>query len=251
MLRLPIFFMNIDLKLSLNNFREQMRSRLKSFVLKGVAIAVVVFLIGCSNKQSLLPHSDGELIKHEYYTLSYNELHEQANWVAYKLTAEMVKGSTKRINCFKEDTLVSTGSATLEDYKGSGYDRGHLCPAAAMKINTKAMRESFYMSNMSPQAPEFNRGKWKSLEAKIRQLTVQNDSLYVITGPVFQNNKGEIGPDEVTVPGYYFKVIYFLKEEKTLAYLMPNRKIKKSVDEFIVSLDSIKKFSNIQFENFR
>nr|WP_320119464.1 DNA/RNA non-specific endonuclease [uncultured Marinifilum sp.] len=91
----------------------------------------------------------------------------------------MIQGSAVRKNKFKEDPAVKTGSAKLIDYKGSGYDRGHLCPAAAMKNSNLAMSESFYMSNMSPQAPAFNRGKWKSLESKVRKLTIENDSLYV------------------------------------------------------------------------
>lgn len=212
---------------------------------------LLVLLSFCSKAQSWMPNSIGELVVHSYYTLSYNEEKEQANWVAYKLTSEMIQGSAVRKNNFKEDPDVETGSAKLIDYKGSGYDRGHLCPAAAMKINTKAMSESFYMSNMSPQVPGFNRGKWKNLEAKVRKLTVKNDSLYVVTGPIFKDNKGEIGPDHVCIPGYYFKVIYFPRQKKTLAYLMPNRKIEKNIDAFIVPLDSIERFSHIQFRNFR
>ncbi|WP_154199347.1 DNA/RNA non-specific endonuclease [Ancylomarina sp. 16SWW S1-10-2] len=210
---------------------------------------LLILLSFCSKAQYWLPKSIGELVTHTYYTLSYNEENEQANWVAYKLTREMIQGVAVRKNKFKEDPDVETGSAKLVDYKGSGYDRGHLCPAAAMKINAKAMSESFYMSNMSPQVPGFNRGKWKSLEAKVRKLTVENDSLYVISGPVFKNNKGEIGPDHVTIPGYYFKVIYFPRQKKTLSYLMPNRKIEKNIDAFVVPLDSIERISHIHFNH--
>ncbi len=213
-------------------------------------IALLLILLSSSSKaQYWLPDSIEKLVQHNYYTISYNEEKEQANWVAYKLTKKMIQGSAVRKNNFREDPEIGTGSAKLVDYKGSGYDRGHLCPAAAMKINTKAMSESFYMSNMSPQVPAFNRGKWKSLEAKIRKLTVQNDSLYVVTGPIFQGCKGKIGPSKVTVPGYFFKVIYFPIQKKTLAYLMPNRKIEKNIDSFIVPLDSIERFSHIHFQN--
>lgn len=217
--------------------------------MKFTLIFLLVLLSFCSRAQYWMPESIEKLVKHNYYTLSYNEEKEQANWVAYKLTRKMVEGLAVRKNNFREDPEVQTGSSKLIDYKGSGYDRGHLCPAAAMRINDKAMSESFYMSNMSPQVPAFNRGKWKSLEAKVRKLTVQNDSLYVVTGPIFKNIKGEIGPDRVAVPGYYFKVIYFPLQKKTLAYLMPNRKIEKDIDAFIVPLDSIERFSNIYFKH--
>lgn len=217
--------------------------------MKVYLISFFVFISVSTKAQYWLPQSAGEIVKHKYYTLSYNEDAEQANWVAYKLTSKMIQGLAVRKNKFREDPAVKTGSASLADYKGSGYDRGHLCPAAAMKISNLAMSESFYMSNMSPQAPGFNRGKWKSLEAKVRKLTIENDSLYVISGPIFRNNKGEIGPDHVIVPGYYFKVIYFPRKKKSLAYLMPNRKIVKEIKDFIVPLDSIEKISHINFRN--
>ena len=146
--------------------------------MKYLLITTLVFLSFCSSAQLWLPESQGELVKHKYYTLSYNEDCEQANWVAYKLTSDMVLGHAVRKNNFKEDPDVETGSAKLIDYKGSGYDRGHLCPAAAMKISNQAMSESFYMSNMSPQVPGFNRGKWKSLEAK----TTYFNALFEVSG---------------------------------------------------------------------
>lgn len=132
-------------------------------------------------------------VRAKYRQIMYCVIWEnECKLVAYKLTREMVEGSAVRKNDFREDPNVKTGSAKLIDYKGSGYDRGHLCPASAMCINDQAMSESFFMSNVSPQVPALNRGKWKSLEIKVRQLTVENDSLYVITGPVFHHNKGAI-----------------------------------------------------------
>ena len=113
--------------------------------------------------------SNGQIVHHANYTLQYNEEHEQASWVAYRLTSHHLQNpSTKRKDNFRSDPKVKTGSATLSDYKGSGYDRGHLAPAADFKWSSTAMSESFYMSNMSPQVPGFNRGIWKKLESKIR-----------------------------------------------------------------------------------
>ena len=104
-----------------------------------------------------------QIVNHLGYSLSYNEKNEQASWVAYELTADQVRGTVKRKDSFRSDPLIKTGSASLSDYKGSGYDRGHLAPAADMKWSTTAMSESFFMSNMSPQLPGFNRGIWKKL----------------------------------------------------------------------------------------
>ena len=92
-----------------------------------------------------------QIIQHSAYTLNYDEQHEQASWVAYILTSTHIRGTFNRTNDFREDYKVKTGSASLSDYKGSGYDRGHLAPAGDMKWSSTAMSESFFMSNMSPQ----------------------------------------------------------------------------------------------------
>ena len=110
----------------------------------------------------LLPISTtGEIVKHKYYTLSYSEKNEQAEWVFYLLTKANSVGAVERGNNFRPDPSVPTGSASLLDYRNSGYDKGHLCPAADMSFNAQAMSETFYLSNMSPQVPSFNRGIWK------------------------------------------------------------------------------------------
>jgi endonuclease G len=108
------------------------------------------------------------VIEKDFYILQYNEQFEQADWVAYELTRDEVMGSTDRKDSFKTDTEIGTGSATLADYRGSGYDRGHLAPAADMKMSALSMSDSFYMSNMSPQHPSFNRGIWSKLESYVR-----------------------------------------------------------------------------------
>ena len=133
-----------------------------------------------------LPHytNDSEIIQHVGYVLKYNENYEQAEWVAYQLTIEEVNGKYERSNNFRKDPHVSTGSATLPDYKGSGYDRGHIIPATDMKWSPDAISASFFMSNMSPQDPSFNRGIWKKLEGQVRKWAIENREIYVVTGPV-------------------------------------------------------------------
>ncbi|MCK5674150.1 MAG: DNA/RNA non-specific endonuclease, partial [Spirochaetales bacterium] len=97
--------------------------------------------------------NDGNIIVHTGFSLLYSEEHEQASWVSYVLTNTEVLGKVPRSNNFKEDPFINTGSAALLDYKGSGYDRGHLAPAGDLKWSESSMRDSFFMSNMSPQAP--------------------------------------------------------------------------------------------------
>ena len=130
------------------------------------------------------PISGEQIVYRSGYSLSYNEDHEQANWVAYTLTAVHARGTVKRINDFRVDPEIKTGSASLSDYKGSGYDRGHLAAAADMKWSKKVLSESFYMSNMSPQNPSFNRGIWKRLENQMRQWALDEQKLHIVTGGV-------------------------------------------------------------------
>lgn len=189
------------------------------------------------------------IIKHIGYTLSYNERHEQANWVAYELTAAETIKVVERGNSFRSDLAVPTGSANNADYKGSGYDRGHLAPAADMGWSKEAMMESFYYSNMSPQVPGFNRGIWKELEEQVRQWALDNLAIYVITGPVLEDDLPTIGPDSVSVPRYYYKVIldYTKPGLKGIGFLLPNESSTLPLQHFAVSIDSVEQATGIDF----
>ena len=188
------------------------------------------------------------IIKHSYYTLSYSEKDEQAKWVSYKLTPSFLN-KIKRTNNFREDPLVSGGSATLADYKASGYDRGHLAPAAAMSLNKTAMSESFFMSNMSPQKPRFNRGIWKILESQVRKWVLVNDSLFVVSGPILDHPLGTIGADSVTVPRAYYKTIVAFNNgtAKGIGFLLPNAASNKTIFSYVTSIDSIESVTGIDF----
>ena len=196
-----------------------------------------------------LPVPSTDLVKHTYYTLSYNEKYEQANWVYYTLTEKMVNdGGEERSNKFKMDPMVLSGSAKSSDYTKSGYDRGHLCPAADMGFSPTSMEESFYMSNISPQAPDFNRGIWKELETDVRKWAKTEHKIYVVAGPVFKDNKGTIGVDQVLVPGYFFKIIYEETDEpKMIAFVFPNRKSDRPVTDFAVPVDEAEKLTGFDF----
>lgn len=198
--------------------------------------------------EDLLPTTLNHTYHHTYYSIDYNEEHEQPNWVCYLLTEDSVEGKAKRRDDFREDPEIQSESATLKDYKRSGYDRGHLCPAADMKLNKQAMSETFYMSNMSPQLPGFNRGEWKRLEAKVRDWAVQEDSLMVVTGPVFKNNIEQIGEEDVTVPGYYYKVIYDLTPpQKMTAFLLPHVKKPEPYMNYQTTVDKVEEMTGIDF----
>jgi endonuclease G len=219
--------------------------------LRGLLNFLLLFLFAANVTATgdLLPTSTtGQVVKHTYYVLSYSEVHEQPEWVYYKLTASFVKGAVSRTDDFRPDPMVSTGSAQLYDYKGSGYDRGHLCPAGDMKLSRQAMSETFFMSNMSPQEPSFNRGIWKNLEATVRNWAVQEGEIYVVTGGILSEAKGKIGTNGVTVPGYYYKVVYDpTGDKKMIALVLPNEKGTRPLQSYVVSVDKVEELTGIDF----
>jgi endonuclease G len=190
------------------------------------------------------------LLRYTGFTISYNEDNEQPAWVAYILTkSDVLSSNAERSEDFRPDENIKTGSATLKDYSGSGYDRGHMAPAADMKWSQLAMSESFLLSNMSPQNQGFNRGIWSKLEAKVREWAVKNDSLLVITGPVLKGIKKYIGENHVGVPEYYFKVIADISAPsyKVIAFVLQNRGSSDDIMKYSVTIDSIEKITGYDF----
>jgi endonuclease G, mitochondrial len=201
----------------------------------------------------LLPAGAGcdQLVKHTAYTLCYSEKDEQARWVAYRLTKQMCdSNNVQRKDKFIPDPLVATGSAVTADYKNSGYDRGHLCPAGDMNWSRQTMEESFYMSNMSPQLHEFNAGIWEKLEGRVRKWAVRRGEVFVVTGGVLTSGLKTIGmKNKVSVPGYFYKIIYSAQNgPSAIAFIIPNDACKgKSYTDFAVTVDSVEKLTGIDF----
>ncbi len=189
-----------------------------------------------------------QVVQHVAYTLGYSEDCEQPAWVFYLLTRDRVAGIQKRRGSFKADPLVMSGSATPADYLHSGYDRGHLCPAADNKHSALAMRESFYMSNMSPQKPGFNRGIWKRLEEQFRLWGTAYDSLYVVTGGVLTMPVDTIGSNEVVVPACYYKIALRTAPDTTaVAFLLVNAPDSRPLPAFLVTIDSVEAVTGLDF----
>ena len=198
----------------------------------------------------ILPTSStGEIIHHTYYTLSYVEDHEQAEWVAYELTrTRLDKNWVDRAGSFFPDPLVRTESATPRDYSGSGYDRGHLAPAADMAFDTVAMNETFFMSNISPQERAFNGGVWRELEENVRDWARKFEHLYVVTGPVLTRpGNGQIGFSKVTVPASYYKVLLAPEQHRAIAFILPNTVSDKPLMEYACTIDEVEELTRIDF----
>jgi endonuclease G, mitochondrial len=195
--------------------------------------------------------STGQVIDHQYFWLSYDEEHEQAEWVAYVLTKEQLDMPwVERQGDFRPDAKVKTSSATPNDYRNSGYDRGHLVPAADMAWDADAMRSTFVMSNISPQARNFNNGIWRELEELTRSWAKTCKKLYVVSGPVLsQPPKGTIGANEVSIPTAFYKVVLDAESSnpKAIGFIIPNEISFEPLTKFAVSVDEVERVTGLNF----
>lgn len=218
---------------------------IKSLFYSALFLLFPFFLLGQDYRYA--PETKGILIENTYYCLDYNVEHKQPNWVYYMLTQSHITGKTPRSSTFKDCKQGEIESAKQSDYKGSGYDKGHLCPAADMKLSAEAMKETFQMWNMSPQVPAFNRGKWADLEALVRSyIKTETDTLFIVTGPVFISNNGSIGKGEVTVPSYFYKVVYS-PTKGGIGFLLPNQKINSKLPSWQISIELVEALTGIDF----
>ena len=154
------------------------------------------------------------------YALGYSKEKRQPLWVAYRLRREDIERKiVERDDSFKLDPFVSN-SPDEYDYSGSGYDRGHMAPARDMEYDMERMKDSFFMSNMSPQLPYINRVKWRNIEDFTRDVAIKFGEVFVITGPIFEGNEGflpskeksiELESGNIPIPMAFYKVLYTKK----------------------------------------
>lgn len=205
--------------------------------------------MGAESFDFLPSSTTNQIVKHDYYTLSYNEKYEQAEWVAYELKKSYLINNNFKRPFFIEDPKVKTHSADWRNYKKSGFDKGHLCPAGDMEFSISAYNDTFFTSNISPQLHNFNDGVWNRLEQKIRYWAAKYDGIYVITGGVLEPSLKTIGKEKVAIPNYFYKVLLDKSDGKykMIAFLVPNEASDKPLYDFVVSVDRIEKLTGIDF----
>lgn len=203
------------------------------------------------------------IIEKEGFFLAYNGQTRNPHWVYHRLTRDILDKKTSREDCdFKEEALLPSHiRATKNDYTNSGYDRGHLC-AAADCLTQKGVDDSFFLTNISPQVPSFNRGYWKKLEQHARDLTKQYRVVHVFTGPLYLGKKQRdgkryvqyqlIGKNNVAVPTHFFMILFVeLPSDKMLgkAYILPNKAIDSKTDlkSFSATIEEVEKVSGVLF----
>lgn len=208
---------------------------------------------------------DTEIVNHPALILSYNEQHEQANWVAHIISKEITGKGYSRTNDFRIDPTVKTGSTEEKDffiktlnpdstysYDGFGYDRGHLAPSADFRWNKEAMSESYFYSNMSPQLPDFNRGIWAKTESFLREYVAENNhDLFVVTGGILSDDlpKVERSIHKESIPKAFYKVALDTEGDtlEGIGFIIPNEGSDYPVISFIVPVDSVEKVTGINF----
>lgn len=192
----------------------------------------------------------GQILKRTGYTTSYNADYKTPHWVAWELTKKETQGKETRTDKFLPDPDVLGAKAYTTDYTNSGYDRGHMAPAADMKWSRKAMEESFYLSNICPQNPNLNRGDWNDLEEQSRQWARKYGRIYIVCGPIYDGKRPKrIGNNKVAVPDAFYKVILVndKKDPKAIGFIFPNKAGSKPLKRYAVSVDSVEKRTDIDF----
>ena len=198
-----------------------------------------------------LKGTNEQILKREGYTVSYNSSTMQPNWVAWALTYDRTTGSVKRSDYkFTADDDVPSPRAEDTDYRSSGYDRGHMCPAGDNKFSEEAMRQSFLFSNICPQAPSLNRGDWNEMEIACRKWAKQMGTIYVVCGPIFYKNSTHksIGKHKVPVPEAFFKVLLCTEgTPKAIGFIYKNEDGNRPKGDYVNTVDEVERITGIDF----
>ncbi len=202
-----------------------------------------------TNSYYLPISSTGQIVHHQNYSLSYSEPHEQAEWVSYELKVSHLSAANFQRPYFQIDKAVKTGAAHWRNYKNSGYDKGHLCPAGDRRFTKEAHDETFLTSNISPQEHEFNAGVWNRLEQKVRYWANKNDGVYVVTGGILTQGLKTIGNEAVAVPQQFYKIILDQTNGnyKVIAFLLDHKDSDLPLYTFVVSVDEVESLTGIDF----
>lgn len=176
------------------------------------------------------------------FTSYFNPETHIPNCVAYEIIESETTGDEPRKKSFEADHTID-GCAESSDYRNSGYDRGHMAPAADMKWSKEAMEESFLMTNICPQVKSLNSGIWHRLEQRVREWAARDSSIIVVCGPIFTPGKpveqiGEIG---VAVPHRFFKALYAPGRNIGIAFIFDNDKVKGELRKYAVTIDSVER----------
>ena len=195
-----------------------------------------------------------DIIHYEGFIVSYNSQMHIPNWVSYELTSAETTGPYSRNGKeFQQDPKAKVTQADGNDYRNSGWSRGHMAPAADFKWSDNAMIESFYYTNICPQDKDFNNRYWNTLENHIRGWANQFDKIYVVTGPIVGKNvNGTIGYHKVVVPDAFFKAVlaYMNGSWTSIAFVMQNTPNPRPLKDCATTVNNVEEITNMDFFDF-
>lgn len=221
--------------------------------------AAGIFCAGCSFTQDIdrsrieLPALSNEdyIIEYEGYTSSYDMLTRTPEWVAYELTKDETYGEAVREGkFFSPDERVLLPQPDDYDYRGSGWTRGHMAPAADFRWSDDAMWDTFHFTNCCPQDEDLNNGMWNTLEKKCRTWARRHGSIYIVTGPVIGENRyGTIGDSHVVVPDAFFKAVLTHDGSRwqSIAFVMQNSPRNENMQNCAMSVDELEELTGFDF----
>ncbi len=238
------------------------------FILWGATVALVCFLlyrVMVNNSATHLePMSEGmrdslmtvgmptsmpdTLVKYSAFMVHFNGWHGIANCAIYELVNNELNGTVERSNEFMQDPGVK-GCPEPQDYAGSGMDRGHLVPAADLKWDETAMRQSFLLTNVCPMRKTLNEGGWARLEEKVREWVLRDSALLVFTGPVVNEGDTTLANGRVRVPSSYYKVVLApcVRPMRAIAFIYPNGNSGGRLSQYAVSVDEVERRTGLDF----
>ena len=241
------------------------------FLLWGLTVALVCFLlyrvIVNNNAPHLVPLSEGArdslmtvgvphgmndtLVRYDAFDVHFNGERGIANCTVYEFVVNELNGTAERSGDFMPDTGVK-GCPSIQDYAGSGMDRGHLVPAADLKWSADAMRQSFLLTNVAPMHKALNEGGWAKLEEKVREWASRDSALLVFTGPVVSESDTTLSSGRVTVPSAYYKVVIApcLRPVRAIAFIYPNGHSGGRLRQYAVSVDEVERRTGLDFFPF-
>lgn len=183
------------------------------------------------------------------YSVSYDEIHKQPRWVAYSLSKEELYGYARRKGKqFHQDASAPYKQADRSDYRGSGWTHGHLAPAADFSWSDKALDNTFYYTNISPQSETLNTGSWQKLEDRVRNWAEMFGEVYIITGPIIgRAENGSIGINRVTIPDAFFKAVLARDGEsfQAVAFILENSSASQTYTNCCLSVNELENIIGI------
>lgn len=190
-----------------------------------------------------------QLKTYEGFTVSFNSDNHTPNWVGWELLAKEACGEIGRSDNFWYDPDIE-GCPVTGDYTRSGYDRGHMVPAADQKWSQKAMEDCFVMANMCPQDHSLNAGAWATLEKKERQWAERDSCVVIVAGPIYESTDTKrIGNIGVRVPSAFFKVMAapYLEQPRAIAFVYPNMSSPGNMQNYVMSVDEVEQLTGFDF----